>query len=112
MPGTTLSRGNLLFETLLYKPDFVWSSASLSSTTAELTTPLPGLQAGDVPYMMLVSSAMPTGLSYSNVRVSAPNTLAVTWVAASGGLTIPVGPWVVGVIRPEVTGTQLPTTAF
>lgn len=112
MPGTTISRGNLLFETILYEPDFVWSTASLSSTTAELTTRLPGLQVGDLPYLMLVNSAMPTGLSYSNVRVSAADTLAVTWIASSGGLTIPVGPWVVGVMRPEVTGTQLPTTVF
>jgi hypothetical protein len=112
MPSNTIARGNTLFETLIYLPTVTWSSATLSSTTSELTATVPGLQDGDVPYLMLQNSAMPTNLSYSNVRVSAANVLAVTWIASAGGLTIPTGPWVVGVIRPEGTRTQLPTNAF
>ena len=112
MPSNTIARGNTLFETLIYLPTVTWSSATLSSTTSELTASLPGLQDGDVPYLMLQNSAMPTNLSYSNVRVSAANVLAVTWIAAAGGVTIPTGPWVVGVIRPEGTRTQLPSNAL
>ena len=111
MPSNTIGRGNVLYETQVYIPALAWSSASLTSTTSELTANVPGLQVGDVPYLMLANAAMPTGLSFTNARVSAANTLAVTWVA-TGTVTIPTGPWVIGVIRPEVTSTQLPNNAF
>jgi hypothetical protein len=110
MPGTTISRGNILNETMLYIQAITWSTAALTSTTAELTATVPGLLDGDVPYMMLVNTAMPTGVSYSNIRVSAANTLAVTW-STTGTVTIPTGPWMIGVIRPEVIRTQLPNNA-
>ena len=112
MPSETIGRGNSRYETIIYLPTVTWSSPTLSSTTSELTTTVPGVQDGDIPYMMLQNSAMPTNLSYSNIRVSAANTLAVTWIASAGGLTIPTGPWVVGVIRPEGTRTQLPSNAL
>lgn len=111
MPGNTISRGNTLYEVVLYLSTVTWSSASLTNTTSELTATVPGLQDGDFPYLMLQNSAMPTGISYTNVRVSALNTLAVTW-AATGTVTVPTGPWAVGVIRSEGTRTQLPTNAF
>ena len=111
MPGTTISRGNALFETIVYLTTVTWSTAALTSTTAELTTTVPGLVVGDLPYLMLVNSAMPANISYTNVRVSAANTLAATW-AVTGTVTVPTGPWVIGVIRPEVTGTQLPRDVF
>jgi hypothetical protein len=78
----------------------VWSSASLSSTTSELTATVPGLLPGDIVDLYL-STAMTTGLTISNVRVSAPNTLAVTWVAATAALTIPTAVWSANVTRPE-----------
>ena len=112
MPSETIGRGNSRYETIVYLPTVTWSSATLSSTTSELTTTVPGLIDGDIPYLMLQNSAMPTNLSYSNIRVSAANTLAVTWIASAGGLTIPTGPWVIGVIRPEGTRTQLPSNAL
>jgi hypothetical protein len=111
MPSTTISRGNVLFETIVYLPTVTWSSASLTSTTSELTATVPGVVVGDFPYLMLVNTAMPANISYTNVRISAANTLAVTW-AVTGTVTIPTGPWAVGVLRPEVTGTQLPTNVF
>ena len=107
MPGTMISRGNVSSESMLYIAAITWSSASLTNTTSELTATVPGLQDGDVPYMMLVNTAMPTGISYSNIRVSAANTLAVTW-SATGTVTVPAGPWNIGVIRPEVTRTMQP----
>lgn len=87
-----------------------WSTASLSSTTAELTTTVPGLLVGDLVDLYLTSAAMTTGLTISNTRVSAANTLAVTWVAASASLTIPTGIWSANVTRPE-SPTLLPTSA-
>ena len=111
MPGTIISRGNVLHEWMVYAPAIVWSSATLTSTTYELTASVPGLQVGDIPYLALVNSAMTTNLSYSNIRVSAANTIAVTWVAGAAGLTIPTGPWVIGIIRTEVPLAQLPATA-
>ncbi len=108
MPSSTISRGNILYETLIYIPTLAWSSATLSNTTSELTATVPGLLVGDVPYLTLVNAAMTTNLTYSNVRVSAANTLAVTWISAASSVTIPTGPWVISVQRPEVTGTQLP----
>jgi hypothetical protein len=112
MPSNTICRGNILYESLLYVPTIAWSSASLSSTTSELTATVPGLQVGDSPYLVLINAAMTTNLSYSNVRVSAADTLAVTWIAGAAALTIPTGPWYIGVIRPEFTGTQLPSNAL
>jgi hypothetical protein len=112
MPSETIGRGNSRYEILLYLPTVTWSSATLSSTTSELTATVPGLQDGDIPYMMLQNAAMTTNLSYSNIRVSAANTLAVTWIAGAASITIPTGPWVVGVIRPEGTRTQLPSNAL
>jgi formylmethanofuran dehydrogenase subunit D len=111
MPSETISRGNARYELLIYLPTITWSTAALTNATSELTATVPGLQDGDVPYMMLANSAMPTGLSYTNIRVSAPNVLAVTW-SATGTVTIPSGPWSIDVIRPEGTRTQLPSNAF
>ena len=111
MAGTMISRGNVLYEIVAYLPTISWSSATLSSTTSELTCTIPGLQLGDAPYLTLANSAMPTNLSYTNIRVSAANTLAVTWVAAAGGITIPTGPWILDVVRPEVTNAALPNNA-
>lgn len=86
----------------------VWSSATLSSTTAELTATIPGLLVGDLVDLYLTGAAMTTGLNITNVRVSAPNTLAVTWVAASSSLTIPTTGWSANLTRPENPGNPPP----
>jgi len=88
-----------------------WSSATLSSTTSELTTTIPGLQVGDAVDLYLTGAAMTTGLTISNTRVSAANTLSVTWIAASGSLTIPTTGWVANVTRAENPGA-LPVNAL
>lgn len=89
----------------------VWSSATLSSTTSELTATVPGLLVGDAVDLYLTGGAMTTGLQIANVRVSAPNTLAVTWVAASSALTIPTTGWIANVTRPE-NAAALPPNAL
>lgn len=111
MPQTTVGRGNLLYDWVVLAPALVWSSASLSSTTSELTASLPGLLPGDMIDMSLPNSALTTGLTIANARVSAANTIAVTWVAASASLTIPTGPWLFNVGRPEGGSANLPATA-
>jgi len=109
MPGTTLGRGNMLYDYLV-QATFVWSSATLTSTTSELTATLKGLNVGDYVDMFLQNAAMTTSLQIANIRVSAADTIAVTWVAAAASLTIPTGPWLVNICRPEAPGL-LPTTA-
>jgi hypothetical protein len=88
----------------------VWSSATLSSTTSELTATVPGLIAGDLVDLYL-NAAMPTGLTISNVRVSAANILAVTWIAATAALTIPTAVWSANITRPE-NAANLPPNAL
>ena len=108
MPGTTIGRGNMLYDYIV-QTSITWSAATVASTTAELTATIPGLQVGDYVDMMLPNAAMTTGLTISNVRVSAANTLAVTWVATSGTFTIPTCPWQINVCRPE--SLPLPSNA-
>lgn len=86
----------------------VWSSATLSSTTSELTTTVPGLLPGDAVDLYLTGAAMTTGLQIANVRVSAANILAVTWIAASSSLTIPTTGWIANVSRSENPGSLPP----
>lgn len=116
MPGSNRAAyGNEIYDLIIAPTSqagaalgtLVWSTATLSSTTAELTTTIAGLQLGDIVDIYL-GAAMPTGLSTSNVRVSAPNTLAVTWIAATASLTIPTGPWSANVTRPENPGLLPP----
>ena len=82
-----------------------WSATTVNATTtAELTTTIPGLIVGDIVDLYLISGAMTTGLQIANVRVSAANTLAVTWVnSTGGGLTVPTATWNANVSRPEST---------
>jgi hypothetical protein len=110
MPGTTIARGNELYDFLTLS-SFAWSSATLTTTTSELTASLPGLVLGDSVDLYLANAAMTTGLTISNVRVSAANTLAVTWVTATGTFTIPTGPYIVNIVRPE-SYANLPATAI
>ncbi len=111
MPATTVGRGNILYDWLVFPATVTWSSTALSSTTSELTATVPGLQVGDYVDMFLTDRAMPTGLTFSNIRVSAANTLAATWIAATASLTIPTGQWILNVCRPEGGTASLPVSA-
>lgn len=120
MPGSgRAAQGNELYDSVIAPTSqagavpgtLVWSQASLSSTTAELTTTIPGLLVGDLVDLYLTTGAMTTGLQIANVRVSAPNTLAVTWVAASTSLTIPTTGWSANLTRPE-NASSLPPNAL
>ena len=110
MPQATLARGNELYDWMTLT-SFVWSSATVASTTAELTASFPGVQVGDYVDMYLPNAAMTTGLTISNIRVSAANVIAVTWVATSGTFTVPTGPYLVNIVRAE-SYQNLPTAAI
>jgi hypothetical protein len=109
MPSSTLGRGNIIYDWLV-QASLVWSTATVASTTAELTAILPGVNIGDYVDMYLPNAAMTTGLTVANIRVSAANTLAVTWIATSGTFTVPTGPWLINICRPEAPGL-LPASA-
>lgn len=109
MPQATLGRGNVLYDWLTLT-SFVWSSATVASTTAELTASFPGVQVGDYVDIYLANAAMTTGLTIANIRVSAANTIAVTWIATSGTFTVPTGPYLVNIVRPE-SYANLPASA-
>jgi len=90
-----------------------WSATQVAAnTTSELTATIQGLQVGDLVDIYLTSAAMTTGLQMSNVRVSAANTLAVTWVnSTASAITVPTGTWEANLTRPEAPN-NLPVNAL
>jgi hypothetical protein len=122
MPGSNrVAYGNETYDTVIAPTSLAgavpgtlaWSATTLATaSTAELTATVQGLQIGDICDLYLISGAMTTGLQIANTRVSAANTLAVTWVNSSGGtLTIPTATWSMNMTRPEIPGA-LPTNAL
>jgi len=112
MPQTTIGRGNVVYDWLI-SPTITWSAATVgATTTAELTATIPGLQVGDYVDLYVQNAAMTTGLAITNVRVSAANTLAVTWVnTTAGGLTVQTGPWLMNIVRPESVANLVGTAS-
>jgi hypothetical protein len=119
MPGSNrIALGNTIYATLILATSqagtvpgtLAWSAATVgANTTAELTATLKGVLPYDAVDLYLNNAAMTTGLTISNVRVSAADTLAVTWInATAGALTIPTAVWLASVTRPESTGTAMP----
>lgn len=119
MPGSQrVAYGNEIYDSIVAPTSvagavpgtLAWSSASVAATTTvELTAKIPGLLPGDAVDLYLTSGAMTTGLQIANVRVSAAETLAVTWVNASGGtVTVPVATWLANISRPEGGVGSLP----
>lgn len=119
MPGSQrVAYGNSTYDSIIAPTSvagavpgtLAWSAATVAATTtSELTTTIPGLLLGDVVDLYLNSGALTTGLQICNVRVSAANTLSVTWVNATGGaLTVPTTSWLANVSRPEGGTGALP----
>ena len=100
MPSTTIGRGNMSID-VLFQTSLTWSAANLTNQTSELTATIPGLQIGDYVDLYLPNAAMTTGVTIANVRVSAANTLAVTFVVIGSAIVIPTGPWLINLSRPE-----------
>lgn len=68
----------------IYAVSLTVNPASVATiTTAEQTFTLPGIQTGDIVYVNKPS--LTTGLGIANVRVSAANTVAITFVNPTAG---------------------------
>jgi hypothetical protein len=111
MPGTYAARGNELYDWLIQPTTLTWSGSVGATSTAELTATVPGLNVGDWISLQLYTGPITTGLSISNERVSAANTIAITWVnSTAGALTPQTTGWVINVVRPEAPN-NLPNSA-
>lgn len=82
MPGSSMNTdGNLVFSQMIFP---VLSPVIVAAnTTAEQTFTVPGLNVGD--FVNLVKPTTQAGLGIVNSRVSALNTLAVTFSNNTGG---------------------------
>lgn len=109
MPSSDLARGNLLYLNLL---GITLSPVAVgANTTAEQTFTVKGLFTTDV----IVSITKPTaqaGLGIVGFRVSAADTLAITFSNNTGGGITPTAGqlYKVLVARPSNPGQSLPTT--
>ena len=107
MPSTTLSRGNVLYN-YLAGPSITPSSVA-ANTTAEQSFTVAGLQTGDQ-LQVSFQGSQTAGVAIVNARVSAANTLALTFGNfTSGALTPVAGVYVIEINRPE--SITLPTNA-
>lgn len=106
MPGTTIGRGNLLYDWII-QPSLTPVQVA-GSTAAEQSFTVQGLQVGDF-VDVNCNSAQTAGISIGNVRVSANNTLTIEFAnSTAGALTPTAGFYNINVSRPE-TGTVLTT---
>lgn len=107
MPSTTICRGNILYNILVGIT--ITPVAVAQNTTAEQSFTVQGLQVND--YVQLSSQVAQTaGIGINNSRVSAANTLAVSFTNNTGGsLTPAAGAYNIEVNRPE--NLPLPSNA-
>lgn len=106
MPSTNVIRGNLQFSALIGP---TLSPISVAPTTAvEQTFTVTGLQVGD--FVNVTKPTTQAGLGIVNSRVSAVNTLAITFANTTAATITPTAAeiYAVAVDRPEQT--PLPTT--
>lgn len=104
--STLIPRGNIA---RIFAVAVTFNPASVATiTTAEQTTTVVGLRPGD-----FVLSQKPTntaGVGVVNCRVSAVDTLAVTFVnPTAGGVDAASETWQFLVFRPEVAAAALPS---
>ena len=109
MPSTTLPRGNISLAMILQAT--LSPSSVANATTAEQTFTVQGFVSGDV-----VSVTKPTtqaGLGIVNSRVSAANTLAITFANTTAATITPTASevYTIELNRPENPGS-IPTTAL
>lgn len=99
MPGTMLSRGNVLYESLI---GISFTPASVNATSSSTQTiTVPGAQVSD--YCEVSAPTTQTaGIFVVNAWVSAANTVSVQFYNVTGGsLTPAAGIYVVNMLRPE-----------
>lgn len=108
MPGPSdISRGNVGL-TMLLSVAVPAGAALTASTTVERTYTVPGLQVTDFVYV--VKPTFQAGIGIANVRVSAIDTLAITFGNYTAGTpTLTAENYMVLVRRPSNPGVALPT---
>ena len=109
MPSTTLPRGNIILAMILKT---TLSPASVANaTTAEQTFTVQGLQVGD--QVAVTKPTNQAGLGIVNSRVSAANTLAITFANNTAATITPTASevYTVELNRPE-DPNNVPTTAL
>lgn len=105
--STLLPRGNI--NRLFALAPTLTPVAVATITTAEQTFTVPGLAVGDVVVCVQRPNNTPAGVGITNTRVSAANTLALTFVNPTAGSVTPgAGVYSIVVARPETPGA-LPT---
>jgi hypothetical protein len=94
--GATMNEDRWAVVTFTYDP-----ASIAAATTAEQTVTVNGLRVGD--YVMDVSKpTLTAGVGIVNCRVSAANTLAITWVNATAAAVDPASEtYSLLVMRPE-----------
>lgn len=112
MPGTMISRGNLLYSFAIYVNLTPVSVAS--GVTAEQSFTIPGLQTNDQISGMSFNGAYTTNVDIANMRISAANILTVAFQNNSGGALVPpAGNWLIEINRLEHSAYQfLPASAI
>ena len=109
MPGTTLSRGNIVYSWLALVTIAPVSVAA--ATTAEQSFTIPGLQVGDFIDIYCYNQPQTAGIGIVNNRVSAANTLQVGFCNTTAGSLTPVsGQYYLSITRPESVA-NLPANA-
>lgn len=101
MPSTTLTRGNTASNIVIQVT--LTPAATNATTSLEQTFTIPGLQVATDQiggYSFQGANAVLVGVS--NVRVSANNTMGITFQnPTAGGLTFPAGSWLFEINRTE-----------
>jgi hypothetical protein len=100
---TAIARGNV--SKLFVLSPTLTSVAVATITTAEQTYTVPGLQLGDVIVAAQRPANSPVGVGIVGGRVSAADTLALTWVNPTAGSVTPAAAAITLVVaRPENVG--------
>lgn len=107
MPGKSTSViGNIVLSQLVQP--VITPVAVLTVATAEQTFTVGGLQVGDFINYQLIAPLV-AGLSVIGMRVTAANTLGITFVNTTGGsLTPTANNYIINVDRFDAVGTSLP----
>lgn len=107
MPGTTIGRGNVLYDYLI-GPNLTPASVG-ANTSADQNFTIAGLQSGDFVDVNL-QGAQTAGIGIVNAWVSAANVMTIRFQnSTAGALTPAAGIYGINVTRPETL--PLPTNA-
>ena len=108
MPGKATSLLGNIQLSMLIQPAIVPASVA-TVTTVEQTFTVPGLQVGDFVNFAL-TAPLAAGLSVLGMRVTANNTLGITFVNSTAGALVPTANvYIINIDRYDSVGTPLPT---